>query len=169
MNFRDQGVGSSSGSAGILSRLFQTILHDLNINGPRWKYLLDKYVDREVSNFDNRRDRTSIRGNLNKELTRRRMSWKVFCKAMQFLDFVGFEIQIHAKHRSGQVTIHSTVVDWTTPLQPQFDLENPEEGDGRINRKAGISEQTRELFKDALETAKHGVQASLFEEDKEQQ
>jgi hypothetical protein len=144
----DRGVGSSSGVSGVLSRLFQQICFDLNVLPYRWRYLLTRYVDAEVKNFDNCRDRSSVRNNLNKEFLRPRMSWKVFCKAMMFLDFVGFEIQIHAKHRNGQVTIHRTVVDYTTADEPNFEIIDPDDPDNQSDafiktRPANVEDLTK--------------------------
>lgn len=147
LSHKDRGVGSSSGIAGVLSRLFIQILEDLGVNGVRWKYLMDRYVDQEVKHFDNRRDRTSIRGNMNKEFLRPRMSWKVFCKAMMFLDFVSFEIQIHAKHRDGTVTVHRTIVDYTTKDEPNMQIVDPE-SPGQLEKFIELVPETGEVQKE---------------------
>lgn len=112
----DRGVGSTSGITGVLAGLFRQMLSDLNITPMRWRHLMDEYVQIESvhHNKDNRRDRTSIRGNLNKEFIRTRMTWKVFCRAMMLLKLRRFGIIIVAEHENGRKTVHSKIVDFNT-------------------------------------------------------
>jgi hypothetical protein len=116
----DRGVGRRSGVVNVLSNLFFKMLLDLNVTIPRWKHLMDEYVASEAqqSNSNNRRDRTSLRGNLNKEFIRHRMTWKVFCKAMAFLKLRCFRIVIIAMHEDYSTTEHSYLIDYSTPSKP---------------------------------------------------
>lgn len=116
----DRGVGATSGITGVLAGLFRKMLLDLGINGYRWSCLMDEYVqiESEAHNKNNRRDRTSIRGNLNKEFIRGRMTWKVFCRGMMLLKIRRFGIVIIAEHESGRKTAHSTIVDMSTADSP---------------------------------------------------
>ena len=112
----DRGVGSTSGITGVLAGLFRQMLLDLNISGLRWSNLMDEYVRAEMqhSTENNRRDRTSIRGNLNKEFIRNKMTWKVFCRAMMLLKVRRFAIIIVAEHENGSKAAHSSIVDFST-------------------------------------------------------
>lgn len=109
----DRGVGATSGITGVLAGLFRKMLQDLNINGMKWSHLMDEYVqiESENNNTNNRRDRASIRGNLNKEFTCGKMTWKVFCRSMMLLKIRRFGIIIVAEHENGKKTAHSTIVD----------------------------------------------------------
>lgn len=112
----DRGVGATSGIVGVLAGLFRQILFDLNIGTMKWSHLMDEYVQIESvhNNKDNRRDRTSIRGNLNKEFQRSRMTWKVFCRGMMLLQVRRFGVVIILEHANGKKTAHSTIVDSST-------------------------------------------------------
>lgn len=61
-----------------------------------------------VSN--NRRDQTSARGNLHKEFSKQQMTWKVFVKALRFLQFVKADFIVVAHTRDGKETIHKTTI-----------------------------------------------------------
>lgn len=140
----DRGIGKTSGIAGVLSRLFRIMIQDLQITPTRWRVLMDDYVMMQMQHFsaaqNNQRDRTSIRGNMNKEFLRSRMTWKTFCKAMMFFQIRRFKIIIIAEHESGRITEHSAVVDY-----------------GTVNKKL-VDEQYVEL------TADKETQMDLFHE-----
>ena len=129
LNRHDRGVGRRSGVVNVLSNLFRNMVWDLGVTPPRWRHLMDQYVSAEVANYqrsrstdaagkNNKRDRTSIRGNLNKEFLRVRMTWKVFCKGMAFLRLRAFRVVIIAMHEDGRYTEHSCLVDYSTPDKP---------------------------------------------------
>jgi hypothetical protein len=114
----DRGIGKTSGISGILSRLFRIMIRDLHITPTRWRVLMDDYVAAQMQHFseeqNNKRDRASIRGNMNKEFLRSRMTWKTFCKAMMFFQIRRFKIIIIAEHENGRITEHSAVVEYAT-------------------------------------------------------
>lgn len=129
LNRHDRGVGRRSGVVNVLSNLFRNMVWDLGVTPPRWRWLMDQYVSAEVAHQqrsntgdaegkNNKRDRTSIRGNLNKEFLRVRMTWKVFCKGMAFLRLRAFRVVIIALHEDGHYTEHSCLVDYSTPERP---------------------------------------------------
>jgi hypothetical protein len=118
----NKGIHSTYGSVGMLSRLFRTILKDLEIGGYQFNMLMARYLNDPRNNVpENKRDQTSNRGNLNKEFQKSTMTWKVFCKAMRFLKFTGFKITIEAKHANGRVTAHSVEVDLEMQDDPTLD------------------------------------------------
>lgn len=83
-----------SGTAdSILASLFRHILASYNVTNDRFNSYLERYIVR--SNIPrNIKDISSVRGNLKKELTKNTMSWRVFVKGLQFLNFNKFEIII---------------------------------------------------------------------------
>ena len=69
----------------------------------RFSALLADYVrDKRNKVPDNRRDQSSIMGNLTKELSRPDMTWKVFCKGVRFLQYTRFEICIKGYKSNGE-------------------------------------------------------------------
>ena len=109
----DKGISKTYGANGVLSRLFRQMLHDLNITGPRFGNLLYDYItDSRHGVPNNKKDQTSIRGNLTKEFARPQMTWKVLCKALRFLQIVKIDLVIKAYHANGKTSLHSTVVQF---------------------------------------------------------
>ena len=133
--YRNLGTGNhhkvrpAVGVAGVLTNIFRTICFDMNVNPYKWNSLMEEYLrhelavaekrrrEKEARNPDparppvdhvelNRRDRTSIRGNLNKEFHRETMTWKVFCKTLMFLQWKRFQVIIIAEHKNGVKTEH---------------------------------------------------------------
>lgn len=132
LNRHDRGVGRRSGVTSVLSNLFRSMIWDLGVTPQVWRMNMDRYVASEVEKQkqqstsgeigrNNKRDRTYIRGNLNKEFMRTRMTWKVFCKAMAFLQLRSFRVVIMAMHQDGRITEHSCLVDYSTVTNPLSD------------------------------------------------
>lgn len=103
----------SGGVSQILAKLYKKILVELNMNDLTiWEGMMVRFITSPWSGIpDNRRDRSSARGNLQKELLTDSMSWKVFCKGLRFLQIKKFKIVIEAHHSSGKVTVHDYVVN----------------------------------------------------------
>lgn len=82
------GVTFSPEAGGILARLFNTICLDMSdgkgIPETVWNRMLDEYIDKyEV--ITDARDKQSARSSLKKKFRQGKMTWKVFCKGLQFL------------------------------------------------------------------------------------
>lgn len=110
-----------SGSTSVLAKLFRQIIYstgiaspNLNSNGKgddsfvissRWTKLMDDFLDDSRNSIpQNMKERSSARGNLQKEITGNKgMSWKVFCKALRFLGIVKFDIIINVKFEGNPV------------------------------------------------------------------
>jgi hypothetical protein len=108
----NKGIYHTFGAVGMLSRLFRTMLKDLDIGGYQFNMLMAKFLNDPQNKIpENKRDQTSNRGNLNKEFQKGTMTWKVFCKAMRFLQVRGFKLTIEARRANGRVTSHSVEVD----------------------------------------------------------
>lgn len=103
----EKQIHMTYGVHGSLAKLWRRMLGDLKINGFRFSVLMDKYL-RDPRNHvpNNKSDRTSNRGNFNKEFSFPQMSWKVFCKGMRFLLILRLEITVKAFHQDGSVTTH---------------------------------------------------------------
>lgn len=125
----DKGISQTHGPNGILARLFRTILFDENITPFRYMDLMDAFISEGQSGVPvNRVDLTSWRGNLTKELGKDQMSWKVFCKALRFLQVWKVEFRVTAYWRSGKVTEHATWVDFGSKEAIE-EMNKPEDDD----------------------------------------
>lgn len=110
---KDKGVTKTSGSNGILSRLWRQMLLDLDIGPKKFGYMLQAYVIDPRNGFpNNRKDQISTRGNLTKEFARPQMTWKVFCKALRFLNILKIDFAIKAYHANGTQSLHSVTVNF---------------------------------------------------------
>jgi hypothetical protein len=113
LNSPDKEVSKTSGANGVLSRLWRQMLFDLDITLPKFGAYLQAYIlDPRNGVPNNRKDQISMRGNLTKEFTRSQMTWKVFCKALRFLNIVKIELIIKAHHHNGKITRHSTFINF---------------------------------------------------------
>ncbi len=100
-----------TGSAeSVLASLFRSIMVDLHINVFRFNHLVNDYISDQIRVGKND-DRSSAKGNLKRELLSDKISWKVFCKGLRFLNIWKFEIKIRAYHKNGSVTEHIKVVN----------------------------------------------------------
>lgn len=94
----------------VLASMFRTILFDLGITPSRFDRLLDRYItDARLPNI---KEASSLKGNLRKELMKTSMSWKVFVKALVFLNIKKFEIEIRLTHGHAAIgdTIHRKII-----------------------------------------------------------
>lgn len=125
----DKGAGKTPGINGVLSKLFRQLLVDLNVNPMRWGALMADFI-KDVRNGvpDNRRDQTSIRGNLTKEFARPQMTWKVFMKAMRFLQVSNVKITLevtHSARKNPVVTSVNIPLGHLTPPKALEELAEP--------------------------------------------
>lgn len=78
----DKGVRRARG---IPSLFWRKLLQIRKIDGDKWDRLMNAFLmDPRNGVPDNPRDRSSTRGNVNRELRRDNMTWKVFLKALNF-------------------------------------------------------------------------------------
>lgn len=110
---------SISGTSGaILASLFRIIMHDIGINHEKFNYLMLRYLDDPRNHIPrNIRDRSTVRGNLKKQLLKNTMTWKVFCKGMMFLNVRALELNLILGHIDDSITEHKLL------LQPP--VKNP--------------------------------------------
>lgn len=101
-----QGFRISGGIEGVLSRLFNIICLDVTggrgISPIQWNKLMIDYI-RSVVESNTTMDRSSIRGNVNKELRRPSMTWNVFTlKGLKFLKFEAFTVSVYGELTDGR-------------------------------------------------------------------
>jgi hypothetical protein len=158
LNDPTKGMNETFGTNGILAHLFRKMLHDLNVSPMRWGSLMYDFItDPRNGVPDNKKDQTSWRGNFVKEFERRQMTWKVFCKAMRFLQLVKIRFIVEAYHRNGKVTEHSTFVNFGVveeqdgqepPAEPEHSPYDEEEG---LDADDAPNANQLDLFKEAPE------------------
>jgi hypothetical protein len=104
LNDPNKGVETAEG---VLARLFRQILFDLNVRPIRWAAMMARYLDDPRNGIPkNSRDRSSARGNLNKELRRPKMTWKVFRKALMFLGPLRVRFIVELDWKDRDTTVH---------------------------------------------------------------
>ncbi len=137
----EKGMNETYGTNGILAHLFRRMLRDLKVSPMRWGNLMYDFItDPRNGVPDNKKDQTSYRGNFVKEFERRQMTWKVFCKAMRFLQLPRIEIVIRAHHKHGKITEHSAFVNFGVTeredgQEPPYDVDDEpldDEDDDRV-------------------------------------
>lgn len=120
------------GLRGALAKLWRKILFDLEINSTQWHKLMSDYVSDTRNGIPNTAsDRTSMRGNLTKEFSRAEMSWKVFCKAMRFLQPVRVRFIVQFEWFGNKITEHDIQVrlGTTNTLRERALREDPNHKD----------------------------------------
>lgn len=89
-----------------LAGLFRTVLADLEVTPMEWERRVNKYLDVVEKENQSGSSRSTLKGNITKELSKDEIAWKVFCKTFMVLgmDRVVFEIELK---RLDEVSIHS--------------------------------------------------------------
>lgn len=106
------------GADSILASLWRIIIYQIGVDENRWHQLMNAYLNDPKNGIKfNHKDQSSARGNLHKELFKPKMSWKVFCKGMRFLNITKFKIIIVATHTNGKITQHERQVNLGVPLE----------------------------------------------------
>ena len=102
---------SISGTSGvILASLFRTIMHEMGINNEKFNYLMLRYLDDPRNHVPrNIRDRSTVRGNLKKQLLKTTMTWKVFCKGLMFLNIRTLDLNLILEHTDKESQHHLVV------------------------------------------------------------
>lgn len=118
----------SGGSASVLTKMFFTIMSNMGMNETRWNHLMVNYIlDKRNCIPNNTKDQSSARGNLSKELLKKKQTWKVFCKAMRFLNIQKFDFVIRAHHPNGTITESVVPVSFGDMMQESMDDEDEKE------------------------------------------
>lgn len=84
----------------------------------KYDSLMNAFVhDKRNCIANNRKDQSSARGNLQKEIFKADMSWKVFTKGLRFLGVRSFELTITLHHQNGRSSIHTESVNLGQPTR----------------------------------------------------
>ncbi len=139
LNTDDKRVGEARGH---LSKIFRQFLVALDIDGWKWDRFMRIYLTNPRNGIpNNSRDRSSARGNLNKELKRDDMTWRVFMKAMEFLDPVKVTFTVTATFKNGRtLNVSSKIKDRGTIELP------PEETEYENSSNDSDLDQVGEMF-----------------------
>lgn len=122
LNAPDKGQSKVSGIGGPLAALFRQVCHVRGIGTVRWQQLLDNYVRRIGRQSDSRSAITGARGNLTKALTNSELSWKAFCKGMQFAEVKRFKLTLEVEFTDGtKHTIESKDVEFEEGMEIDID------------------------------------------------
>jgi len=82
-----------------LARLLRTILRDLNVTDMEWERLVGKYLDDIMTTGEPIvSTRSTLKGNICKELSRPEMDWKVFCKSLCIINCDRVSMEIELRH-----------------------------------------------------------------------
>jgi hypothetical protein len=115
---------NSGGTDSILASMFRSMIESLGINHNRQHHLMNMWLNDPKNGIPrNIKDQSSARGNLQKELFKTKMSWKVFCKGLRFLNIVRFELVIRAHHSGGKITEHTKAVNLGNMQESSEDTE----------------------------------------------
>lgn len=135
----DKGISQTSGTNGILARLLRTIMFDEEITPFKYLELMDTFTKESKSGVPkNRVDLTSWRGNITKELSNDRISWKVFCKGLRFLRILRVEFTVKAYWHDGHVSKHSTYVELESKESLKALLQTDEEEENDLPKQAEL-------------------------------
>lgn len=138
----------SGGVDGVLAKLFNLICLEITNGGGigpiQWNKLMIDYI-RRVSSSKIAIDRSSIRGNMNKELRKPGMTWKVFStKGLPFLKMDCFSLTINAVFEDGKETCSTVSAAFSADSKyrdtlPKDKYINPQGKQGKRTRGGGLA------------------------------
>lgn len=98
-------------ATGLLSKMYRKILSDIGMNSSMWNKLMLKYLDNPQNRVPrSARGRSSVRGNLNKELAKEDMTWANFEKGLRFLNPIRCEFSVKLHFGNGRKTDHTFII-----------------------------------------------------------
>lgn len=119
LNSEDKGVDEATGT---LSRLFRQILFDVNITPMRWNKLMQAYLSNPRNGVPQHgRDRSTARGNLNKELRKPSMTWNNFRRGLVFLGPIKIRFEVHLTWANKKTTVHGVTMSDRTMREEKED------------------------------------------------
>ncbi len=151
LNADNKGVEEARGH---LSKMWRTLLVARDIDGWKWDRLMRIYLtDPRNGIQNNSRDRSSARGNLNKELKRDDMTWRVFEKALKFLDPIRIVFTVRVTFKDGK-TVEVSSMPRDRGKMPEFEQSAPEvdeildnSGDGDLVPEHSMATEHRPDFR----------------------
>ncbi len=100
-----------------LARMLANIKSGISGGEQKIRYYIDEYIGDPINGIpSNRRDKSSARGNIVKELNRDNITWLVFIRAMRVFQITNFKITIEFDSKTpgappGTKDVYETVVD----------------------------------------------------------
>lgn len=138
LNSDDKRVAEARGH---LSKIFRQFLVALDIDGWKWdRYMRIFLTDPRNGIPNNSRDKSSARGNLNKELKRDDMTWRVFLKAMSFLDPVRVTFTVKATFKNGKTLEVSSRIKDRGQVELPHNLLKQQDQEEQGNDDTGMDE-----------------------------
>lgn len=105
---RDKGVDTAQNPP---ARLWRLLLKQLNMHPWRWTQLLDQYLANPRNGIPNNpRDRSSARGNLNKELFKPKLTFTTLLRGLTLLSPRKVKFELHCTWDNGATTVTSVDV-----------------------------------------------------------
>lgn len=111
----------------VLKALFDRIVADCGISKSRWGKLSNAYINERAkeegmgSNINLVEERSSLNKNF---VTQTKMTWRNFCRGMQFLRARRFRLSVTIEHASGRYTEHGLWVDVNPSLTSEPELDD---------------------------------------------
>ena len=98
-------TSSNSNINSVLSMIFSDIMFKLGINQSVFQQKISKYIANiAINKIITRKTLITEKSSLKKELLSPEMTWKVFCKGINFLGYDSFKLKIDIYHNNGTVT-----------------------------------------------------------------
>ena len=111
----DKGISNTRGVGGVLSKLWRTILFDLNIGYPQFELMLNNYIiAARTAVEDHKAARLITKGNERRAFERDTMTFKSFFKAMKLLRIKKIRLVVELTHHSNKTTLHEVTTDLNT-------------------------------------------------------
>lgn len=116
INMPDKGLNQTSGPLSILAAGVRGFMMLYNMNLFTWNRLMIDFQNDIRNNFPTTpKEITSMRGNLQKEISKERISLKVFLKAMRLFQVRRLEIRFTFHVRGKAPMVHESHVDFDYP------------------------------------------------------
>ena len=97
-----------SSSTNALAKLYRTMLLELGVNAQNIEHFTKRYLDdQEAFKRITAKDRSSVQGNLIKQLGQDSISWKIFMKGINLLRPQKVTFTVTFTDQRGKTTIHS--------------------------------------------------------------
>lgn len=114
-------------SVEVLKALFDRIVADCGISKARWGKLANSYIrDKAIEEgLGENVNLVEERSSLNKDfVTQTKMTWRKFCRAMQFVRARRFRLSVTIEHASGRFTEHGLWVTVNSELTADPELDD---------------------------------------------
>lgn len=116
-----------AGANGRLREMFGLITNGGNLTLSQISNLLRTYVEDPKNGVpQNRKDQTTERGNLAKQLDKDSMTWKTFIKGLQIFRIKRIKHTITVEWPNGRVTEHSQVIQLAAIEEEENENEEPD-------------------------------------------